>query len=262
MFLSRSVVISFVFLIFPVMTAVSEGSVVEWEESAQFDIRIDGNIDITARVFQPTSYAPYMILISGKLSTPALIDLSKKRVVKISAKGINEQGSFIKTSGIPKGSNGVAYKLSDGATVFTFEGKRVSIRVLPPLVGEVSQGVILAHSPDYKLRMEAYNTRRASITKLKAYGKSTQVVVMFATWCSTCKVVLPKILRVFQDAGNPNFNIVFYGIAQGGEEPREALQRYGHDYPAVIFYQNGRELDRIVGDPPGAMEDAFLAILK
>jgi thiol-disulfide isomerase/thioredoxin len=85
---------------------------------------------------------------------------------------------------------------------------------------------------------------------------------MFATWCSTCKLVLPKVLRVFDDAGNNKFQLRYIGIAMGGGEPQAELERYGHDYPAVILIQNGKELDRIVGEPTVPIEDRIVNILR
>ena len=97
---------------------------------------------------------------------------------------------------------------------------------------------------------------------LASYKKKTEVVVMFATWCSTCKLVLPRVLRIFEEADNKAFSIRYIGIAMGGGEPEAELERYGHDYPAVILLQNGKELDRIVGEPPGPIEDRIVQILR
>jgi thiol-disulfide isomerase/thioredoxin len=70
------------------------------------------------------------------------------------------------------------------------------------------------------------------------------------------------VLRVFEDAANPRFRIRYIGISQGGTEPREELERYGHDYPAVILIQNGKELDRIIGETPNPIEDVIANILR
>ncbi len=250
-------------LFIPVLsTAQADQGPLDWEENAEFGVEVAGKIDISAQVFRPTNYKPYLILTSERLPAPVLIDLGKKRVYRLKGRDIESEGSFIKTRGIPHGKSVGSYSMKGGASTFRIDGKRVSLTVRQTLVGEIQPSLILAHSPDYRIRKDAYKPDAASMRFLKTYGTTTEVVVMFATWCSTCKVVLPPVLRVFEDANNPRFNVSYYGIAQGGDEPRQALARYGHDYPAVILIQNGKELDRIVGEPPVPIEKRIVNILR
>ncbi len=241
---------------------VSVASSQEWEENAQFGVEIGGSIDLSAQVFQPTNYQPFMILTSDALPAPVLLDLAKKRVFLLKTNALKKDGSFLKTDGVPKGKDAGSYAVKGGVTSFKVKGKSVSMIIRQTLVGETARSIILAHSPDYELRMNAYSPKKSAISFLKSYKKKTEVVVMFATWCSTCKIVLPRVLRIFGDGDNPLIHVRYIGIAMGGNEPAAELERYGHDYPAVIVYQNGKEIDRIVGDPPGAIEDAIVNILK
>ncbi|MBR9975684.1 MAG: thioredoxin family protein [Bacteroidetes bacterium] len=234
----------------------------EWEENSQFGVEIGGRTDVTAQVFQPTNYQPFMILTSKMLPAPVLVDLAKKRVYTLNASMVSIDGSFLKTTGIPKGKEAGGYSLKGATTSFKVKGKQISLVLRQTLVGEVSREVLLAHSPDYSIRMNSYKPRKKAISALSSYKKKTEFVVMFATWCSTCKFVVPTVMRILEDANNPAFSVRYIGIAMGGNEPAAALERYGHDYPALIVYQNGREVDRIIADPPGAYEEALVNILK
>lgn len=254
--------ISFLIILFTLTAHLAMAQSQEWEENAQFGVEIGGAPDLSAQVFQPMSYQRYMILASDKFSAPLLLDLSKKRVRTLKSSAVKIEGSFLKSTGIPAGKDAGGYTVKGGLTTFKVQGKTVAITIRQTLVGEVAPEIILAHSPDYVLRKKAYTPKAKAISYLGSYKKKTDIVVMFATWCSTCKVVLPRIMRVLGDANNPHFTIRYIGIAMGGNEPAEELERYGHDYPALIVYQNGKEVDRIVGDPPGAIEDAFVNILK
>ena len=234
----------------------------DWEENAQFGVAIAGKTDLTAQVFQPTNYQPFMILTSKQLPAPVLVDLAKKKVYTLKASTVDIDGSFLKTSGIPKGRPAGSYSLKGATTSFTVQGKRIELVLRQTIVGNVDRDIILAHTPEYELRMKRYTPRKAAIAQLASYKKKTEFVMMFATWCSTCKDVLPKVLRIFGDAKNPAFSVRYIGIAMGGSEPAMELERYGHDYPALIVFQDGKEVDRIIADPPGAYEDAILKILK
>jgi len=259
--IQRLFVLTILLLSFNTAALAGQGSL-EWEENAQFGIEVGGSIDITAQVFQPMNYQPFLILVSERLKHPLLIDLGKKKVYRLNASDVKIAGSFLSTTGIPKGKSISKYQMKGGASTFKVDGKPVAMTVRQTLVGETSAGIILAHSPDYAVRKDAYKPNGKSIQFLKTYKKKTEVVVMFATWCSTCKLVLPTVLRVFGDAGNSNFNVRYIGIAMGGGEPHAELERYGHDYPAVILFQNGKELDRIVGEPPVPIEDRIVNILR
>lgn len=251
------------FLLLMLATAVTAGpGTLDWEENAQFGVEIAGDIDITAQVFQPTNYQPFLILTSERLKSPLLIDLGKKQVYRLKSADVKMDGSFLATAGIPRGKSVSKYTMKGGASTFRVDGKNVALTIRQTLVGDVAPAIILAHSPDYAVRKDAYKPNAKSIRFLQSYKKPTDVVVMFATWCSTCKVVLPKVLRVFEEAGNGTFSVRYIGIAMGGGEPHAELERYGHDYPAVILMQNGKELDRIVGDPPGPIEDRIVNILR
>lgn len=249
-------------LIFFCFGASAEQGSLDWEENAQFGIEVGGTIDITAQVFQPTNYQPYLILVSERLKHPLLIDLGKKNVYRLKSSDVKIAGSFLTTSGIPKGKSVSKYSMQGGASRFKVDGKDIAMTVRQTLVGETPAGIILAHSPDYAVRKDAYKPNSKSIRFLKSYKKKTEVVVMFATWCTTCKVVLPTVMRVFDDADNSSFHVRYIGIAMGGGEPHAELERYGHDYPAVILFQNGKELDRIVGEPPVPIEDRIVNILR
>jgi thiol-disulfide isomerase/thioredoxin len=259
---TTSSIISFLiaFLIISASHATAQSQ--DWEENAQFGVETGGVPDLSAQVFQPMNYQRYMILISDQFKAPVLLDLTKKRAVTLKSSTVKIDGSFLKTNGIPKGKDAGGYTVKGGVTTFKVMGKAVSLTIRQTLVGEVAPEIILAHSPDYVLRMKAYTPKTKAISFLNSYKKKTDIVVMFATWCSSCKVVLPRIMRVLGDANNPKFSVRYIGIAMGGSEPAAELERYGHDYPALIVYQNGKEVDRIIGDPPGAIEDAFVNILK
>jgi thiol-disulfide isomerase/thioredoxin len=259
----RLLPILFLFPVFIALADVMTAKSQDWEENAQFGVEVAGAIDISAQVFRPTNNQPFMILTSEKLSSPVLVDLANKRVFSLPSSAVQHvEGGFLKTSGIPEGKDVGGYAVKGGTTTFKVHGKPVSMRIRQTLVGDTPPEMILAHSPDYRLRMQAYTPKKRSIDALKSYTKDTEVVVLFATWCSTCKHLVPKVMRVFNDVNNSRFKVRYIGIAMGGNEPASALARHGHDYPAVILYQRGKEIDRIIGDPPGALEDILVGILK
>ncbi|MBI5647151.1 MAG: thioredoxin family protein [Ignavibacteriae bacterium] len=235
----------------------------EWEEAPQFEAEVNGKPDIGVRAFQPSGSKPWLLLVRDKGRSALFLDLSAKKVTVVAAADVSASGDYtVSTKGMPAGKSAGSYTVKSGASSFTFEGKKYAVRMRETLVGEVGLGVLLAHSPIYAALRDAYTPRKAAVEALSRHTKPVDFVVMLATWCPTCKRVVPRFLKVMQDAKNPRFTMRFVGIAMGGSEPRAELEKYGHDYPAIIVYQDGKEKGRIVGEPVSTMEQSILNLVK
>jgi thiol-disulfide isomerase/thioredoxin len=245
------------------MSRASAGGLSGWNEAPQFVVEINGKADLYARTFQPQDYKPFLIILSKELKQNLLMNLTSKEVFAIDPSVFKKKEEIaMYTEGIPKGKKLASYKVDRGTSVFAVEGKRVGVRIKETLTGEVPLSILLAHSPVYGLLRDAYTPKKSAIDFLKAYKKPVELVVMFATWCPTCKQMVPRLLRILKDAANANISPRFIGIAMGGSEPRDLLEKYGHDYPAFIFFENGREKGRIIGMTPNPIEETIVAILK
>jgi thiol-disulfide isomerase/thioredoxin len=236
---------------------------IDWEEAPQYEITVGGKVDYTIRAYQPTSATPHLILIGKTFNPGVLVDLSAKKVLSLTAKDYRTGAEYmLVTAGIPKGGVLAGYTVKNGVTSFAIPAGQVAIRVKESLVGEVSESIILAHSPVYRIQRDAYRPKAGPVAALKKFSKKTQFVVMFATWCPTCKAVIPAFMRLMQAAANPNFSVKYIGIAMGGAEPRRELERYGSEYPDVIVFRDGRELGRVTGKPSKTLEESLLALVQ
>jgi thiol-disulfide isomerase/thioredoxin len=234
-----------------------------WEEVPQFVVEINGRQDVGTKLYQPQNHKPFMLLRSGLLTSPVLIDLGGKSVSELTKKEVLSDGEYsVATKAIPRGRPAGMYTMKDNATVFSVQGKALTIRIKPDIIGETNESFIYQHSPLYMQLRNKYKPKKSAVEFVRKYPVKTDVVVIFATWCPTCKKVLPRFLRLMKDASNNAFSVKYFGLAMGGSEPRWITDRYGKDYPAFIFYQNGKERGRIFGDPPGVLEDGIVNLLK
>ena len=251
----------FLFLLsFPFCVSAQQ---MEWEEAPQYEIGIGGKPDYTTRVFQPMSNKPLLIILPQTSNSALMMELSTKKIIEIAKSSLKMMTEFISTSnGLPTGREIGRYAVKGGVTTFSYAGSAYSIRIKESLVGDVSEAMLLAHSPVYGILRDSYKPKKGPMSFLKSYKTKTELVIMFATWCPTCKRVIPHLLRVLKDAANRNFSTRFIGIAMGGSEPRAELEQFGHEYPDIILFQNGKEKGRITGEPSNTLEDMFVSILK
>jgi thiol-disulfide isomerase/thioredoxin len=245
------------------LSPIASAQRLEWEESPQYEVAVDGRADYAMRVFQPTAAKPFLLMLGGRLAPALLIDLSSKKVFALKSGDFRVEGDFLlSTSGVPKGSQAAVYTVSNGVTYFGIGGKKLSIRIRESLVGEVADGIILAHSPVYRIKRDAYKPKPKVIAKLKQVKKKTEFVVMFATWCPTCKAVIPAFMKILQATASPQFSARYIGIAMGGSEPRRELEKYGSEYPDIIVFQGGKERGRVTGAPSVPLEEALANLVK
>jgi thiol-disulfide isomerase/thioredoxin len=234
-----------------------------WEEAPQYSVEINGRPDITTIAFMPATSSPHLLVTSKRFGAPLLLDLAAKAVLEVDAKQLKAVTEYsYESAAVPAGRKVASYTVKSGVTSFGYKGMTVTIRVKESLVGDVPESIILAHSPVYTMLRDAYKPKKKDVQVLKSVKKKTEFVVMFATWCPTCRVVLPRFLKILKEASNPNFSVRYIGIAMGGNEPQAELEKYGHDYPAVIIYQDGKELRRVIGDPPAPLEQVLAGHLK
>ncbi|MDH7514726.1 MAG: thioredoxin family protein [Bacteroidota bacterium] len=235
---------------------------IEWEENPQFIVEVDGKPSADIVVYQPTVSKPYLVLVFAGRKTILLLDLSSKTVFDVTGRIRFNSECKILSNGIPEGRSVGKYRVEQSGSLFAFKGKTMLVKLRDPLVGEVSLGILLAHSQEYAILRDRYKPRRTAVEELRKVKKPTEIVVLFATWCSTCKAIVPKFIRVMAEAANPAFHVRYIGISMGGDEPRAALERYGKDYPAIIVFQNGVEKGRIIGNPTLPVEQYLVSILN
>ncbi|MDT0540640.1 thioredoxin family protein [Croceitalea sp. P059] len=106
-----------------------------------------------------------------------------------------------------------------------------------------------------------------SLTKLlKKQLKGYQLKLFLGTWCGDSKREMPRMVKILEQAQFPleNLEIIaldrrkgFYKKSPSGEEKGLNIIKV----PTLIFFKNGKEINRIVERPLASLEEDMLAIL-
>lgn len=93
---------------------------------------------------------------------------------------------------------------------------------------------------------EILNTTDAEFSDTVSESDKLVVVDMWAEWCGPCKMMEP-VLEEIAEEYNDKLKVVKLNIDQNQDTP---LKFGVMNIPTLIFFQNGKEIDRVIGAFP------------
>ena len=107
----------------------------------------------------------------------------------------------------------------------------------------------------------AYQPVQPVVEQLKPYLKDVEMEVFMGTWCPDSREHVPVFYKVLQAAGyDPDRVKVFFLPREYGSHPLVKGKNIIR-VPTFVFYENGRELGRIIEYPMESVEKDMLKIL-
>lgn len=131
------------------------------------------------------------------------------------------------------------------------------------LVGRITREELYKAFPVLRNNADSYTPQSDYVRKIRNLTKKTDVVMFLGTWCKDTISEAPKLLKVYESAGNPFLSLTLFGVDREkrdglGMAEKLAIQRV----PTVIFFGDGRELGRIVEVPKKPMEEDVWEIIN
>ena len=132
------------------------------------------------------------------------------------------------------------------------------------LVGPISYAQMTQYTqswftPEY----DFYRVNDELLTNIKPLLKNKRVVLLMGTWCEDSQREVPGMMKILNQAG---YNTAEMEIIAVDEDKRtkEGLEKnYQLAYiPALIFFDNEKEINRIVEFPIQTLEQDMLDILS
>jgi thiol-disulfide isomerase/thioredoxin len=205
-----------------------------------------------AEVYQSRSTGS-MLILAGELEAPVLIRLREGRVETVNLMKVDKKpdGSVTLLPNPTLASLGSYRLTSDRAGVgFDLNGQEAVLREKSHLLGNQKLESMKAYSLEYVRGAEAYTPSNPVLAKLRSQTEDVQVVVFFGSWCSACKQMVPRIMKVDEQLDGSKVQIDYYGLPQGSafSADTKASAMGIKSVPTGVVFLNGREVGRINGN--------------
>jgi thiol-disulfide isomerase/thioredoxin len=142
------------------------------------------------------------------------------------------------------------------------DGTTLKMTASPPILGDKTLDEMLAAMPDYRRSAARYTPDAAALERLRRAKEPAEVLVFFGSWCAHCEQVIPRLVRVLQDARGAPLQVVFHGVPPpgGAKDPMaDALGVRG--LPTGIVRRDGKEVARLEGPEWNAPETALAELV-
>ncbi len=118
-------------------------------------------------------------------------------------------------------------------------------------------------APHYEREYHAYQADYEIIQTLKESMSEITITIILASWCGDTKMQLPRFLKILDEMGFREENLVMIGV----DSNKQALELEVDVFdikrvPTFIVFRNEIEIGRIVERPHRSLETDLLHILR
>ncbi len=101
-----------------------------------------------------------------------------------------------------------------------------------------------------------YKPDSSTVEFLKDNLKGKTILIVMGTWCSDSRREVPRIIKVFDEAGFPESEFKIICVDRKKEAPGFDPDTLNIEYvPTIIVYENGKEIGRIIETPIETLEE-------
>ncbi|WP_438425391.1 hypothetical protein [Aquimarina macrocephali] len=138
----------------------------------------------------------------------------------------------------------------------------------PMLLGKINnQGLTQGpYNEWFSKNHKEYIPKQSSIDSLKTQLSSYTITLFMGTWCGDSKREVPRMYKILEESNFPLDRLTVVAVDRSREAYKQSPggEHEGlniHRVPTLIFYKDGKEVNRIVESPINTIEEDILAIL-
>ncbi len=139
----------------------------------------------------------------------------------------------------------------------------------PMLLGKINnQGLTQTPYNEWFLKnYKEYIPKQSSIDSLTTQLPSYTITLFMGTWCGDSKREVPRMYKILEESNFPLDRLTVVAVDRSREAYKQSPggEHEGlniHRVPTLIFYKDGKEVNRIVESPRKTLEEDMLAILS
>jgi thiol-disulfide isomerase/thioredoxin len=212
-------------------------------------LKLDGQAVDSAEVFQSRAAGAFLI-VADELPAPIMIKVRDAQVQTVDLMKVNrlDNGNVELLPNATLAHQGTFQVSSDRTAIeFDVDGQSGELREKPPLIGMQTIPTMFGHSPEYQRGAEEYQPSDPILTRLKDQPDNVEVRVFFGSWCSACKQMVPRIIKVAEKLEGSKITFNFYGLPHGITGDPEAQRFEISSVPTGVIFRSGKEIGRISG---------------
>jgi thiol-disulfide isomerase/thioredoxin len=242
----------------------AHGATMELVGTGQFRVQSKGATDPDARVyralvppfaflvFTPAFRRPVLVTTgtrAARLVDPARVthDADDPEIVRLDTAGPQEDFLSVRVDG--------------SSLVVERDGVTIALAPSEPVLGDRTLEEVTRALPEYRRNAAHYTPDPRALETLRRLERPAELIVFFGSWCAHCERMMPRLVRVLQDAGGAPIEVTFHGVPPGQARDRMADELRITALPTAIVRRDAKEVARIVDDDWDAPEKSLAAAL-
>ena len=111
-----------------------------------------------------------------------------------------------------------------------------------------------------------YQTNQTLINEIASELKTYSITLFMGTWCGDSKKEIPRLYKVLEACDFPMDQLIVIAVSRASDMYKQSPQHEEvglniHRVPTVIFYKEGKEVNRIVEHPMATFEEDIQNII-
>lgn len=227
-----------------------------WLHAATVDVAATGQLRAEtkgpgpsdAKVYRSTD-APVAFLVTGSVfGRPVWVTTGPTSArlldpARVTPSPSDPETMRVDTSGPQQDFLGVRF--SGPNLVLDRDGVTLTLAQAPPILGAVTGAELLAALPEYRRNAARYQPDPASVSALRRATQPVELLVFFGSWCSHCEEVVPRLVKVMQEAQGTRLTVRYHGVPADGAPDPLADQVGVRALPTGVLRRDGKEVARM-----------------
>lgn len=201
----------------------------------------------TARVYKSLDAPPKFLVMDSVYGRPVYVTTGPTSARLLDAERVTKSPTDpdmlrIDTAGPQQ--DFLVVNFSGPNLVLDRNGVTMTLTQAPPILGEHSATDLLAALPEYRRNAARYQPDKAAVDVLRRSTQPVEFLVFFGSWCSHCEEMVPRLLKVMQEAQGTGVTVRYHGVPADGAPDPLADKMGVRALPTGVLRRGNQEVGR------------------